>query len=1039
MHVLLAGLARGPMESAVRLKWSFLDSISRRRKKLAVWTAAVFLFYTVLGFVVLPLLVRVIAVKQLSKQLDRPVTIQRVRLNPYTFSASIRGLLVKDKDGAPLVSWDEVRVNFQLVSLFSHAWVFNEVSLSQPFVRVQVNQDYKLNFADIVDKFSQAAASKPGENGKSRSWRINRFRLTGGKVSFADLTPRVPFRRIFGPLEMTVTHFQTGSDRKNVFALSGISEGGEQFSWKGLFGLAPLHSEGELSLDGFALTTYAPLYQDLFRFEIKNGVISLHSTYRYQRSAATHLLAVTNAAFGLKSLQMVEKDTGQAAVEVSNFVVAGASVDAMARQAEADRITVTGGRFVLRRNKDTSVNAVELMKPADSAPPVPGGILLLLRAMTNLVAMLINTTNLSNGAIRELDLTNCALHLEDLANAQPVRLDLEDITGHGKNISNRAGTNMTAEVSLRWDTNGTVRAGIKAALSPPNAEVQLTLDKLNLRPLAPYLEPYLDIFVLGSKLGLAGTLGLRSAQDALPEVRFRGDAWLDGFSLAEGIAAEGLLQWKSLRLSGIEAHLNPPVISVTKARFEDVFAHLIIETNRTLNLMSALRRGGTNVAAALPMTNLPAAVRPKVSLASVVISNANVHFIDRSLVPNVDITLEQLGGTVSGLSSDDPQRADLRLQGSVAKTATAEITGKINPWNSKQPLDLRLSLQSMDLLPGDSYSSKYLGYRLKKGRLSAQLTYQLVDRQLKSENRLTLDELTLGQKVESPDATRLPVRLAIAILKDRDGRIALEIPIDGSLDDPQFNLGNVAYRAIETVLTRIVTSPFSALGALFAGKGEELSFQEFQPGSTNLLPAARVKLDVLADALYKRPGLQLEIEGNVDPQTDLEALRRATLNQQLLVQKWNAAANLFPAATDAATTESPPAGSSRKAFSFEKGASALRNGAAYSSLFKTQSRITRTNEAPAPHSYAKAFADDKGATALMMILAAAVGAGDPDSERELLEGVELAPEALPRLAAERARNVRAYLLQAGKVEPQRITESARGTGSKGSRVYVRLQ
>ena len=198
-------------------------------------------------------------------------------------------------------------------------------------------------------------------------------------------------------------------------------------------------------------------------------------------------------------------------------------------------MTVTGGRFVLRRNKDTSVNAIEWLKPADSAPPAPGGILLLLRAMTNLVALLLNTTNLANGAIRDLSFTNCALHLEDLVNLQPVRLDLEDIAIRAKNVSNRAGTNMSAAISLRWDTNGTIRADIKAALSPGNAEVVLKLDQLNLGPLAPYLEPYLDIFVLGSKLGLNGTIRLTNRKGVLPEVRFQGDARLDGFSSARAL------------------------------------------------------------------------------------------------------------------------------------------------------------------------------------------------------------------------------------------------------------------------------------------------------------------------------------------------------------------------------------------------------------------------------------------------------------------------------------------------------------------------
>jgi outer membrane protein OmpA-like peptidoglycan-associated protein len=542
--------------------------------------------------------------------------------------------------------------------------------------------------------------------------------------------------------------------------------------------------------------------------------------------------------------------------------------------------------------------------------------------------------------------------------------------------------------------------------------------------------------VLGSKLGLAGTIRLRSTKDELPEVRFQGDAWLDEFSTAEGLATEGLLQWNSLRLSGIEASLNPPVVSVAKASLEDVFARLIIETNRTLNLVSALRWGGTNAGSTLPLTNPAAAVRPKVSLASVVVSNANVHFIDRSLQPNVNITLEQLSGIVSGLSSDDPQRADVHLQGTVDKTARAEITGKINPWNSKQPMDLTLSLKEMDLLPDDPYAGKYLGYRLKKGKLSAQLSYQVTERKLNSENRLTLDQLTLGQKVESADATRLPVRLAIALLKDRDGRIALEVPVNGSLDDPRFNLGTVAYRAIETVLTRIVTSPFSALSALFGGKGEELSFQEFQPGSTNLLPAAIAKLDVLANGLYERPELQLEIEGSADPLTDLEALRRAELHKELLVQKWNAAANLLPVRTNATATDSPPAQRSRKAFAFDKGASILRGAVAYSSTIPVEPTLTENY--PAQSSF-RAFADDKGATALMLIFAPAAVAPDLDWERELLEAVEISPDALPKLAGERARMVRAYLLQTGKVEPQRITESARGASSKGSRVYVRLQ
>ena len=1026
-------------ESAVQLKAFFLDSISPRLKKLAVWTAAVFVFYTVLGFFLLPPIVRVVAVKQLSKHLDRPVTIQKVRLNPYTLSATIRGLLIADKDGAPLASWKEVYVNFQLSSLFGRAWVFKEVNLSRPFVRIRINKDSTLNFSDIVARI--APAWKPSTTGgRGCPWRISRVHVSDGRASFTDLIPRMPFKRMIGPLELALTNFRTGSANSNHYALSGVTDAGEQFSSKGFFHLDPFGCDGDVLIDGISVTKYAPLYQDLSRLEFTEGIMTIHATCRYERGAATRLLTVTNTALALKALKVVEKDTGKTVAAVSNAFVSGVSADVFARRVDAGTFTIADGRFMCGTS-DTSIKAIESSTPREAAASAQGGIVLLLRGITNVVARLLRSTNVVSAKVGDFNMTNCTVRLEDSVNSKPVRLDFDGIAVHAKNLSNRAGTNMTAQVSLRWDTNGAVQADIRAALSPASAEVKLAFDDLNLPPLGPWLEPRLAVLVLGGNLGLAGTLGLRSANGELPDIRFQGDASLDGLLLAEAFASERLLQWKSLRISGIEARLNPPTLSATTATVEGMAAQLIIETNRTFNLMTALHPGGASTAAAQSAKE-SAAVGPKVSLASMVLSNAEVHFIDRSIRPNVNITLEQLNGTLSGLSSEDPTRAHLHFQGAVGQSARAEITGEINPWNSQQPVDLALSLQQVSLLPADPYSARYLGYQLIKGELSAQLTYQVSERKLQSENRVMLDQLTLGEKVESPEAIKWPVRLAIAILKDRDGRIELNLPIDGSLDDPQFNLGKLAFGAVETALTHIVTSPFAVLGALFGGnggngaKGEELSFQDFQPGSTNLLPAAIAKLDVLANALYARPGLQLEIEGSADPLTDLEPLRRQKLNEQLAAQARNAplfSGQTNAAASDLAAIEPPPARSSWRSWSSEKGATALTSRVTRSPHLETKSGI---KEGPRSH---QRFPGNKGVPALMPVAAPEEAASPSGSEDQRLDGAQIAPDALRTLAIERARNVRAYLLQTGKVEAQRITESAQGVSSKGARVYVRLQ
>ena len=164
----------------------------------------------------------------------------------------------------------------------------------------------------------------------------------------------------------------------------------------------------------------------------------------------------------------------------------------------------------------------------------------------------------------------------------------------------------------------------------------------------------------------------------------------------------------------------------------------------------------------------------------------------------------------------------------------ASITGTINPFSGTQTNDIKVSVKDMDLTPASPYSGRFAGYRIAEGKLNLDLAYELVGKKLQSKNVITLDQFTFGEKVDSPDATHLPVRLGIAILKDREGKIVLDVPIEGSLDDPKFRIGKVVWRAIVNILVKVATSPFSLLGALFGGGGEELGYQDFAAGSADV-------------------------------------------------------------------------------------------------------------------------------------------------------------------------------------------------------------
>jgi hypothetical protein len=1058
------------------MKFQALDSLSARRRKLLFWILGLLLFYTVAGFLVLPPIIRAVAVKQLSKQLDREVSIQKVKLNPFAFSTAIRGLLIKDKNGEPFISWDEVYVNFQLSSFLGHPWVFKKISVTGPFARVQLNKDGTYNFSDLITKFSttNAAPAPPKAPAKPVALWIGRLLITNATASVTDLTHRQPFKRLVGPLNFTMEHFETDPGNKNPHVFTGTTDAGEKISWNGFFYLDPLRSWGELTLENLPLNKYAPLYQDQIPFEIRDGLVGVDVNYRLELSATNRVIAVTNTSFTLRDFKLAEPDGETNMVELSRFAVTGVNVDAVARQAEIGLVSADGGKFFLLRKRNASTN-MAVAAPSQSpetATNAPGGVPALLGSITNAAALLLHSTNLWTATVHDVEFTNYAFSLEDLANSRPARLDLDDITLSVKNISNLPGTNLTVELSLRWNTNGSIKTEVAASFAPPTADIQLDLDRLDFGPLDPYLEPKLNLYIPGSEFGLHGRIQLHTPAGQLPEVSFQGDTWLDGFHAVDGALGEDLLKWDSVRVSGIDANVNPLGVAIKEIALNNVSASLVIETNHTINLLAALHPAGSNAraetnapattnetkaatvakTAAMPATNAaPAPPLPPITIGSIVISNAAASFTDRSLTPNIHVAIQQFSGEITGISSTEPRHADVNLHAAVDGVGPINIAGHINPFSETATNDLKITFKNVDLTPTSPYSGKFAGYRIAEGKLNLDLAYNLVGRKLKSKNVITLDRFTFGEKVNSPDATHLPVRLAIAILKDRNGQILLDVPIEGSLDDPQFRIGKVVTRTLLNILEKAATSPFSLLGAVFGGGGEELSYQDFAPGSAVLLPANEQKLDSLVKGLYERPGLQLEIVGSIDPEADRDSLRRASLDKQIRTRQWTSLRKSERATTTPGQLTLTP--EERAAWVKTLYSEALDKGVINAAFIAANTNLA----AIAAQIPSRSGNTEKSATRLMERSSATVptsskaatvahqpkpvAPADP-MEALLMAAVPVTDGDFEALASERAKAVRAYILQTGKVEAERLFLTENQTGgvrSDGSRVYLQFR
>jgi hypothetical protein len=335
---------------------------------------------------------------------------------------------------------------------------------------------------------------------------------------------------------------------------------------------------------------------------------------------------------------------------------------------------------------------------------------------------------------------------------------------------------------------------------------------------------------------------------------------------------------------------------------------------------------------------------------------------------------------VSGLSSTETSVADVELRAKMNNSAPLEITGKVNPLKQDLFADVRARFTGMDLSPTSPYSGKYVGYSIEKGKLSFDLAYRIDKRKLDSENRIFVDQFTFGEKVDSPTATKLPVKLAVALLRDRNGEIHLDIPVTGSLDDPKFSIWRIILQIIGNLITKAVTSPFALLGAAFGG-GEDMQYVEFDPGRAAISDGGRKKIEALATALSEKPSLRLEIAGFVSPEADREGLKQYFLQRKVKAQKLNDMVKKGSAAMPVDEIAVAPA-------EYER----------YLTL------AYRAEPFPKPRN----------------IIGLVKSLPVPEMEKLMLTNIQAGDEELRQLASRRANAVKDTLLQSGKVEAERV-------------------
>lgn len=1047
---------------------------SRRRRNL--WIAGgVLAAYTIFGFFGAPPIVKSQLEKRATAALGRTVTVGKVRVNPYAMSVTLENFDVRLKAGdGSFLGWTRLYVNADPLSSVFGAWTLGAVELEGFHVAAILHKDGAFNFADIIERLNAAAAAAPADTapaGPPPAVRVGRLAVTSARLDFTDESRSRPFATTLGPVSFNLTEFHTAVERGAPYRFEAVTETGEKLAWSGTLSAAPLASAGELRLENIHLPKYAAYYADLVEAELIDGKLTVGGRYEAKFDGDNRVMKLADGGLQLRGIKLVERTGQQPLLDLPALDITGVNADALTLKADIAAVTLTGGRITVRRDPDGSINLLKALLPA-ATPAAP--------ASESAAAPSAPTAPLPEFLIAEVTVKDLAVDVTDLTAPRAAQLGLGGIQVSLKNVTLADGAEMPLSLALNWAPAGTVKVTGTVALMPElKATLQTDVTGLALLPLSPYVEQFANAHLTQGAVSTSGTVTVAMSGDT-PAITFDGGVAVDQLGLVDAAQNEPLAGFASFALTGLKAATAPQLtVALDEVNLTAPYARVLVNKDGTLNLATLAKTeasaagaengGGSSPsdvaatspesepkapptsepAAATPVAAAAAAPLPKITIGKVVIADGDFSLTDRSLEPNVRMAVTQFGGTIAGLSSENLARADVDLKATVNGAGPIAITGQLDPLGVKKFVDLKVDFKNVDLLPLSPYSGKYAGYELARGQLNLDVKAKLDDKQLDSSNVITLNQFTFGAPVESPDATKLPVRLGVALLKDMNGQIVIDVPMTGSIDDPSLRIGKVVLRVIVNLLTKAAVSPFALLGSMFGGGGDELAFQEFAPGGSDLLPTEQAKLATMVKALTNRPGLSLGIEGGFDGPADTHALRQQKLAALVRSRVWEERRATDPNIAPPEQLEILPeahAAMVKKIFD-EKFPPGTEFGAPLppapevtaapapekKSLFRRVVDALTSSETPA----AATTAD--GATP--PVAGEATGPSLEEMTGRLAETMEVTDNDLRALADARAQRVRDYFLTEGGIAADRLflAQAKEPKENKGPRVFLSLQ
>ena len=801
-------------------------------------------FYSLLGFLILPGIGLRIANQQLAQYAEVPARVQRLQFNPFSLELSLWGLHIGETEQAQ-IAFARLYTNLQLDSLWRGALHLTAIELDEPHGDLRFAKDGTLNLSQLFKLPPSSEEPPPAEPNKTLALQIDRIALSGGNLHFQDLRPGEPIDLTYDDLNLELHNLSTLPDRNAELTLVASGPNGARIDWSGDLSLAPLASSGNLKISDGRLKTFWPYVRDTVPLVLEDGVVNLATDYSINMAEGLKLL-LSNTQVRVAPLAIAGGD-GRPRLKLAELDVSASSVDLAKQQVVIGQIRSRQLEIWAAREADGILDWQKLLSPpraADTAPAKDAAA-----APSKPWQVL----------VRDVQLRDYHVHLADRVPEQPVEIDVGPLALDLTNFDSLGTSPFTLKLDSSVGKQGKLRVEGQVQLSPTSASLKVSGQGIDLRPAQAYISPFVRLELRSGLLGSDLDVRLNSVEPLAFSVS--GTAKINQLHTLDTIKDRDFLRWQQLDLLGLD-YRHGDSLNIDEVQLNQPYARFIINEDLSTNVSELLvaqpaRPAESKQPAPKADASKPLAIR----IGGVSFQDGSANFADFSLTPNFATAIQQLNGRIGTLDNRAQAPASVDIAGKVDRYAPVSIKGSLTPFDPLQRLDIRTQFKQLELTTLTPYSGKFAGYRIRKGRLSLDLHYRISKGQLNAENSVVVEQLQLGEKVDSPSAVDLPIRLAVALLKDTEGKIALSLPVSGDLNNPQFSVMPIVWKTLRNLVLRAAQAPFKFIGGLVGGSDLDLSTVHFSAGSSELDGDARNVLDTLANALKERPELRLEVQG----------------------------------------------------------------------------------------------------------------------------------------------------------------------------------